>query len=292
MTKETKKLILVPSFMAFFVLSYLIVLYAFGWQFDFKSFKWQETGGLLLKANMEGIRVFINNEPKGKTSFLSNTFVQKNILPGGYNLTFKKDGFPVLNKRIEVRSGEASQLIHLYLAGDDEINDFIANSEPKKENPDYFMGRTDGLLYRRLEDEKLEKVSSESVYIKDFRLKVLQENIYLASSDPAAPGVFLLDSTGQWEEIHSLMTNDLILSPDNKKMAIVGPAQITVLWLKNENEPPYFEKNQKETVLKIEGKIKEALWFKTGWHIIYLTETGETHFLELDPLGGRNDVKI
>jgi len=292
MTKETKNLILVASFLTFFVLSYLIVLYAFGWQFDFKSFKWQETGGLLLKANMEGIRVFINDDFKGKTSFLSNTFIQKNILPGGYNLTFKKDGFPVLGKKIEVKSGEASQLIHLYLADSTEISDFIANSEPRKENPDYFINRADGLLYRRFENEKLEKISSESVYIKDFRLKVLQENIYLASSDPAAPGVFLLDSTGQWEQIHSLMTNDLNLSPDNKKMVIVGPAEITILWLKNENEPPYFKKNHKETILKTGERIKEALWFKTGWHIIYLTESGETHFLELDPLGGRNDVKI
>lgn len=292
MSKRAKNLILISSFLAFFILSYLVVLYAFGWQFDFKNLKWLETGGLLIKANMEGIQVFVNDELKGKTSFFSNTFVQKNLLPGGYGLLFKKDGFPVLSKKIEIRSGEAGQLIHLYLANAAEISDFIANSEPKKENPDYFINRADGLLYRRFESEKLEKISSESVYIKDFRLKVLQEDIYLASSDPDAPGVFLLDQKGQWLKTHSSPANDLILSPDNKKMAIVGPNEITVLWLKNENEPPYFEKNHKETVLKIGEKIKEALWFKTGWHIIYLTESGGTYFLELDQLGGRNDVKI
>ena len=290
MGQRTKNIILIASFAVFFSVSYLVIIYAFGWQFDFNSFKWQETGGILVKANTDAVRVFINNELKGKTSFLSNTFVQKNLLPGGYALIFKKDGLPELIKNVEIRSGEAGQLTHLYLAAAAEINDFIADSEPRKENPDYFINKLDGLLYRQIEEEKIEKISSESVYIKDFRLKVLQEDIYLASSDAAAAGVFLLGQ-GLWKQIHSSPANDLILSPDNKKLAIVGPNEITVIWLKNENEPPYFEKDHKE-IIKVKEKIKEALWFKTGWHIIYLTESGQTRFLEIDDTGGRNDLVI
>ena len=291
MGKRSKNLILIGSFISFFILSYLIVLYAFGYQFDFKNLKWIETGGILVKANLDGVKVYIDGQLKGKTSFLSNTFVEKNLLPGKYELEFQKEGFSILNKIVEIKSGEASQLANLYLTEVEEINEFIENSKPIKENPDYFISKTDGLLYREFENEKIEKISSESVYIKNFSLKILQENIYLASYDFKAPGIFLLDSRGQWIEIHSLPANDLILSPDNRKLAVVGPNEITILWLKNENGPPYFEKSHKET-LKIRETIKKAFWFKTGWHIIYLTENGETHFLEIDPLGGRNDLVI
>lgn len=292
MTKRTKNLILIGSFLVFFVLSYLIILYAFGYQFDFKNLKWIETGGLLIRANMEGVKVYIDGQLKGKTSFLSNTFVEKNLLPGKYDLKFKKDGFSILNKTVEIKSGEASQLANLYLTEAEEINGFIKNSKPIKENLNYFINKTDGLLYQKLENEKIEKISSESVYIKNFGLRILEENIYLTSRDPKAPGVFLLDSKGQWAEIYSLPANDLILSPDNKKLAIVGLNEITVFWLKDDNEPPYFRKDRQELILRIREKIKEAFWFKTGWHLVYLTESGKTYFVEVDGTGGRNEVRI
>ncbi len=292
MSKKARSLILIVSFLAFFILSYLIVLYAYGYQFNFKNLEWIKTGGLLVKANIDGAGVYIDGQLKGKTSFLSNTFVEKNLLPGKYELKIEKNGFSVLNKIIEIKSGEASQLANLYLAEAEEINGFIEKSEPIKEDTKYFINKTDGLLYRGQEGEKIEKISSESVYIKNFSLKILQEDIYLASRDSKAPGVFLLNSEGQWLEIYSLPANDLILSPDSRKLAVVGPNEITVLWLKDDNGPPYFRKNHQELVLRIKEKIKEAFWFKTGWHLVYLTESGEAYFVEVDGTGGRNEVRI
>ncbi|MEK7579761.1 MAG: PEGA domain-containing protein [Patescibacteria group bacterium] len=292
MSKGAKTFILIASFLSFFVLTYLIVLYAYGYQFNFEKLKWVETGGLLIKTNMDGVEVFIDGERQGKTSFLSETFVKKNLLPGEYNITLKKNGFPDLNKTIKVKSGEAVQLTNIYLPNSEEVADFVKNSEPVKENPNYFISRADGLLYQRLEDEQIEKVSSESVFLKNYKLKILQANIYLASYDLKTPGVFSLDASGAWEKIHSSSSNDLILSPDNKKIAIVGPNEISVLWLKNENEPPFFQKDRKELVIQSENRIKQVFWFKTGWHLIYLTETGSTHFVELDPTGGRSNLVI
>jgi len=292
MTKQAKNLILISSFAAFFIFSGLIVFYAYGYQFDFKNLKLVKTGGILIRANTDGAEVFIDGQFEGKTSFLTGTFAKKNLLPGDYEIEVKKEGLPALKKSVEVKSGEVSQLVHLYLAGKKELLEFVENPEPAEEVKEYFISKIDGLLYRRFEKEKVEKVSSESVYIKDYKLKVLQANIYLASRDADAPGVFSLLSSGSWEQIYQLPSNDLVLSPDNKKLAIVGPNEITVLWLKDENEPPYFKKGHEELVLKIGEKIKEALWFETGWHLVYTTELGETKFIELDPTGGRVDVKI
>ena len=246
----------------------------------------------MVKANTDGVRVYIDGQFKGKTSFLSNTFVEKNLLPGKYELKFQKEGFSILNKIVEIKSGEASQLTNLYLTETKKINSFIENPKPIEEGLNYFINKTDGLLYRKLENEKIEKISSESVYIKNYSLKILEENFYLASSDSKAPGIFLLDSKGQWLEIYSLPVNDLILSPDSKKLAVISSNDITVLWLKDDNGPPYFRKNHKELVLRIGEKIKDVFWFKTGWHLVYLTESGQTYFVEVDGTGGRNEIRI
>lgn len=296
MNKRTKDLILIFSFLAFFVLSYLTVLYAFGYYFNFGSFKWVKTGGFLVKAGSSDIGVFINDRLKGETSFLSATFVEKNLLPGNYGVRLEKDGFLPLNKNINIKSGEATLLIHVYLTNRQEIEKFIESSETDPpadpEKLPYSISKKDGLLYKKLSDGTTEKVSSEPVYITDFILKALDNNIYIASYDSEAPGVFLLDSEGNWKQIHQIPTDDLVISPDRKKLALIGPNEISVLWLKDENEFPYFRKNHKESVLRISEKIEKAYWFKTSWHLIYRTENGQTHFVEIDDTGGRNYLVI
>lgn len=292
MNKSFKNLILISSFLVFFILSYLIILYAYGYQFNFKNLGWIKTGSLFIKANFSDAKIYMDGKLNGQTSFLSATFIEKYLLPGNYEIKIKKDGFLPLDKNVEIKSGEVGQLAHIYLINAKEINDFIENSEQEKENTNYFISSTDGLLYRRFKNEEIEKISSEPVYIKNFKLKILRENIYLASYDLRAPGVFLLDSEGKWERLHLSSTNNLILSPDNKKMAIVGSNEINILWLKDENEFPYFREGQKELVLGINEKIEQVLWFKTGWHLIYLTENGQTYFVEIDDTGGRNDLLI
>ena len=114
MTKKMKVSILIFSFLAFFILSYLIVLYAYGYQFDFRDFKWVKTGSLVIKANAEA-QVFIDDRARGKTSFISNTFVEKYLLPRRYDIRIEKEGFSSLIKGIEIKSGEVSQFLHIYL---------------------------------------------------------------------------------------------------------------------------------------------------------------------------------
>ena len=203
MGKKTKTTILIASFLAFFVLSWLIVLYAFGYYFDLKSFDWIKTGGFLVKAGSNDIQIFINDHLKGKTSFLSASFVKNKLLPESYWIRLEKEGNLPLNKNIEIKSGEATLLIHVYLTNREEIEDFIINELNRKtEELSYFIDKRDGLLYKKINDQKTEKISSEPVYIKDFGLKVLDGNIYIASKDTQAPGVFLLNSDGKWEQIY------------------------------------------------------------------------------------------
>ncbi len=291
MSAKTKNLILISSFAVFFVLGYFIIIYAYGYQFDFENLNWQKTGSILIGTNLNDIEIYIDDRLKGTTSLISNTFTEKNLLPGEYSIRIKKKGFQELDKNVGVKSGEVVQLFHIYLPDSDEIKSFIAKQKNEETEPVYFINKTNGFLYKNLGDNKFEKISSESVFIKDFSVSQLDNNIYLASKDTKAPGVFLL-TDGEWKQIHEIATTELLLSPDKKKLAIVSPNEINILWQKDDSEPPYFKNRHKELVLRIGEKIEKAFWFETNWHLIYLTANGETHFIELDSTGGRNDLVI
>lgn len=294
MTKRIKKLILILSFAVFFVLSYFIIIYAYGYKFDFAALRWEKTGSILAKTNIGGVRVFIDSRLEGTTSLLSSTFVEKNLLPGQYDLRMEKENYPAVSKSVEISSGQVFQLVHFYLPKDGEIENYIKNPSSKNsdESADYVISKIDGLLYKKDDQGKVEKLSSEPVYIKNFALRVFKNIFYLASSDAQALGVFSLNGSGKWNNIYDQTAVDVILSPDGKKLAIIGSNQINVLWLEDENEPPYFRKGHNELVLRIGQTIDRVFWFKTDWHLIYLTDSGETHFLEIDPTGGRNDLII
>lgn len=286
-----KNLILIASFLFFFILSYLVVLYAYGYFFDFRNLTWVKTGGFLAKTGSSDVSVYINGRLGGKTSFLTASFIEKNLLPGDYSLRFEKNGFSPIAKNIEIKSGEAARLIHIYMINQQEIKDFISSLDSETELP-FFISKKDGLLYKKTDSGPLEKISSEPVYIKNFNLKIFGGDIYLASYDIQAPGVFELNREGNWKQIYELSSGDLLLSPDKKKLAIVGQDAINVLWLRDDDEPPYFKKDHKEPVLKISEAIEKVFWFKTGWHLVYLTESGKTYFVEVDGTGGRNEVRI
>ncbi len=255
MGKRAKNLILISSFAAFFILSYFTLFFGFGYQFDFREFKLVKTGSVLIKTNTDA-SVHINDRFEGNTSFIGNTFTQKNLLPGRYNIVVEKEKFPPLEKNIDVKSGEVVQLVHLYLINSEELDKFMETLEP--EAPDenktndgfpYFINKKDSLLYKNLGGDEVEKISSGPVI-------------------------------------------DFILSPDKKKLAIISTNEITVLWLSGESGSPYFPENHKELVLRISQKIDKTYWFKSSWHLIYLTQNGIRHFVELDPSGGRNDLII
>ena len=291
MSKQTKNLILIASFAAFFIFGAFLVSYAQGYKFDFEELTWVKTGGLAVKANTDGADIMIDGKAVGNIPFFTNTFTKKNILPGEYSLRVEKDGFPSISKNIQIISGQVVQLIHIHLPQKEEIDDFIA-SRPKEESIPYFISNLDGLLYEKTNSETNKKLSSEPIYIKDFLLKFFNDNFYLVSRDVEAIGLFLLNSEGRWNQIYTRLLNDAILSPDGKKLALIGENEINVLWLKDESEAPYFRQGYNELILQTGQKIEKVFWFKTDWPLICFTANGETRFIELDPTGGRNDLVI
>lgn len=316
MKKNQKTVLLILFILIFLILSNFLIIYAAGYKFDIKNFQWQKTGGIFAKLNTKKAEFFLNGRLIGKSFAVYNSFPiyyrfsKKRVLPGNYSLIIKKDGYFSLNKTIQVLPGIVTPLHHIYLVNKNEIEKLISqtikeeqkNTKQKYINESsvefgkniYYINKKDGLLYRKSikDQENKQQLSLASIELKKYRISVLDEDkIYLISQDQSNPGVFFLNK-GMWEKIHNQFSDKIALSSDKKKLAIGGNNNIYVIWLEDDEEFPYLTKNHKELIIRISKEIDKLYWFKTNWHLIYKTNTGEYHFVEVDPTGGRNDIKL
>jgi len=315
MTKLQKTILFILFIFIFLALSNFLILYATGYKLDVRKLQWQKTGGIFTKLNTKNAEFFLNNHPIGKSSIVYNSFPpyykfsKKRLLPGTYDLTIKKENYFPLKKIIKIMPGIATFLPHIYLINKDNVNKLISElieknqkalkqkridkSSVEFENYIYFINPKDNLLYKRLlNNDNIKQLSLEPIKSKKYQLFVLdKDKIYLISQELTNPGVYFLNN-GIWEKIHNQSANELLLSPNKKKLAIINKNEIYIVWLEDDETSPYFKKNHKELIARLSVKIDKLYWFKTNWHLIYVINLKEYHFIEIDPTGERNDVNL
>ena len=85
MTKRTKRVLFYAAVVVFLFASYIIVLYAQGYKYNFSKWEFERTGSIYVKANV-GADVYVDGEKDGSTSFLGNSHTVSGLLPGEYLL--------------------------------------------------------------------------------------------------------------------------------------------------------------------------------------------------------------
>ena len=104
MSKQTRWALFYTAVIVFLILSYAMVVFALGYQYDFVQNRFVRMGSLRVVANT-GAEVYINNKLEGKTSFLSNNFSKGRLLPRIYTTRLEKDGYHTWEKKITVVAG-------------------------------------------------------------------------------------------------------------------------------------------------------------------------------------------
>lgn len=104
MTKRTKQWLFYSAIAVFFLLSWIVILYAQGYKYSFSENKFLRTGAISLKVN-SGAKIFLNDELQGNTSFFNNAFSIDRLLPGKYRLTIQEDGYSAWQKTAVVEEG-------------------------------------------------------------------------------------------------------------------------------------------------------------------------------------------
>jgi len=93
---KVRIIIFIITFLIVGLIGYFVSLYARGYRFNSKTFKFSPNGLLVVKSDPSGAQVFINGELKNAT----DTTIS--LSPGTYDVEFKKEGFITWDKRLEI----------------------------------------------------------------------------------------------------------------------------------------------------------------------------------------------
>lgn len=109
LTKIRRRIIFYCAILLFLIFVPIIVFYALGYNIDFGNRTILRTGGIFIKTNESGFRLFLNNELSGNASFLSRGVLTSDIKPDLYNVRIEKEGFLPWQKFIRVEAEKITE---------------------------------------------------------------------------------------------------------------------------------------------------------------------------------------
>ena len=261
MTKRTKRLLFYSALAVFFILSYVIILYAQGYKYSFSEGLFQRTGAIVLKTNTDG-KVFLNDKLEGSTSFFGHTFNIDRLLPGKYWLTIQKNDYASWTKTVIVEQGLVIDFPNVLLLpeeGEEEQKLFdevdLLFEEYKSASSSFFLDKKGQILYQTVDQEQ--KKIAESV--KGFRI-----------------------------------------SANKNKIAWWTVNELWIMWLDDQNYQPFHKKDDKDLITRFLSPIQNGSWFRGEDHLILELETRDSKnrpysiykIIEIDKRGGVNIVEL
>lgn len=99
----------------FAVVAPAVILYSSGYVFDFKNPGLVSTGGIFIKTDKTGAKVFLDSEFSKETSFISRGALISNLIPKRYAVRVEKDGFQPWQKVVRVADEEVLEFRNVFL---------------------------------------------------------------------------------------------------------------------------------------------------------------------------------
>lgn len=260
MTIKFRRFIFWIFVILFIFASIIITLFAQGWRFNFESFGIVKTGGIFVKTNISGAKIYINDEYTGSTAgILNHTKLINNLIPKNYNLFIYKEGYYPWNKMVEIRNGLVVELPHITLLPL-ELSKIKVAELPSQPIADFSV-----------EDETIKIITNK----KTGNAKIYDLTGKLISSD-----------------ILKIATSTELISPDKNKKLYALNNKVWINYIGNVKEEPSKITGEKEMVFESESPILFLDWFKDSEHIILFTNN-ELVIAERDNRGEkRNSVKF
>ena len=293
MTRKTRKIILLITILFFVLATPAILLYAWGYSFDWQNKKPVLTGGFYFKSVPKNVDIYINNQlQKEKTPILI-----KRLLPKEYQIRISEQGYHSWQKTLKVESKivtEAKNILLIPLnpkietVNENLTTDFSLKGFIEKE-PNY-------IFYIKTPSYILYKTDKENSFNKQISLTPLPSNheykIFASTNEQVAAldennQLYLLNPQTKNFELISQDVQNVQFSIDNKKLLYFTPYEIWVYHLKESNKI----NDNKELVTRISQRIKQAIWYNTNEHIVFYVEEN-IKIVELDNRSNRNIVNL
>ena len=294
MTLATRRIILGLAVFFFALATPTILLYSWGYSFDWQKKKPVLTGGFYFKAIPKKTTVYID----GKQTKETPAFI-KRLLPKEYLVKMTNDGFHPWQKRLKIDSGlvtEAKNILLIPLSPQIEV---IDENLPENFLLDEFLSneKSDSAFYIRKQNQILYEAganNSAREQISLTPLPVQEYNIVVSPNERVAVlgennELYLLNGETRAFDLIARNVQKTQFSSDNKKMLYFTPNEIWAYYLEDIPSQPNKKANEKELITRLGQKIKKAVWYgKTNEHIIF--STGQN--VKIAELDGRDERNI
>lgn len=289
MTQRARRIIFSVAILFFILATPLILLYAWGYSFDWQTRRVALTGGLYLKSQPDDAKIYLNNKPKGET----NTLVRR-LAPKEYQVKIVKDGFHPWTKRLKVESKivtdarnilliplePKAEIINEVLPNDFSLQDFIT---PDKPNSVFYIQTPSYILYKTDQDNSFQEQISLNPLPSDRQYEILVSNNERVAVLDDQGQLYLLNQDSRDFDPISQEVKGMEFTNDNDKLLYFTNSEIWIYFLENTN---------KELITRFSQEIKQSVWYqKTNQHILCLVG-GSIKMIELDGRDERNSVDV
>jgi hypothetical protein len=288
MTIGTRRVLFYVFLLIFLFASYIAVLYAQGYKYSFKEKKFLHTGVISLKAN-EDAKVFLNDNLKGSTSFLGNSFGIDGLLPGSYDVSLRRENYSPWQKKIQVQEGivtDFSRILILSQSDEDSVGISLEASRS--------FSQADSVLLK-LKPTPTPSPSKAPVSTKKPN-PTLTPSISVTPTPAFRDGEFVLQGANLFRQTDGLLeifAKDVIgydITENKRKILWWTENEIWVAWLQDTDYQPYYKQGDKEMITRFSSPITSAAWFRGEDHIV--VDSLGYKVVEIDKRGGTNIIKI
>ncbi len=115
LTRVQRRAVFYLAVFLFFVIVPLVIFYSLGYNVDVKNRNLFRTGGIFVKTNQTGFRLFINNQLSKESSFISYGTLVTGLKPDLYSVRIEKEGFRPWLRFIHVEAESVSEFRYIFL---------------------------------------------------------------------------------------------------------------------------------------------------------------------------------
>jgi archaellum component FlaG (FlaF/FlaG flagellin family) len=295
MKKRTKKILFISSIIAFLVVTPVMLLYSWGYRFDFENKKITPTGSIYIKAKPKRVNIIIDGKIQKKTDLFFGASYIDSLIPKKHEIKIEKEGYHSWIKQLKVEPKQTTEVKHVILfplqiefntisnnvedffeplEGDDKL---ILKELPEKITENKNEINTDNDMKNIKENEKTKKEKEEKTYslkVLDLRLNIKSNTTDLFSS-PTSSEVLPTQS-------NSTSTNHQIIQNDIKnKLPYIFNKEEGVLYIKNQNN---------KSIEKIESEVKNVRISPSKNKLVYFSKY-EVWILFLEDQKDQNKYK-
>lgn len=281
MKRRTRRIMVLVAFLVFIGATYIAIMYATGYRYNFSEHVFVQTGAVSLTANTDA-KVFLNDKLVGSTSFIGSSYSINRLLPGQYKIRLIRDGYSTWQKTVTVEQGRLADYPHVLLLSTAEeesqklITEIVKKAETDEKNNLIFIEPP------ILSSPSARKpgVSPTPTASASFEGPVVLQKGILSHVENNQRGGKIADKVLGYA-----------LNNDRNAVAWWTSREIWIMWLNETNYQPFHKAYDQELITRFTIPIEKVIWYPDQDHVV--VEASKSYrIFEIDTRGGINNIKL